>query len=151
MNSDLVLVNFLAASVDFWTSLDIPHRPGMRGAMARIQAENRDAELLVVISSYHYFLTRYYAPPGLEVRLLQPPVPIPHQDGGAVVIPEDFISHEELASRLQRGLWIIAPSPGRYPSAVLESCQVATNFHTEWHYRFLVPIHAAYYVCPKPG
>ncbi len=141
-----VLVNFLAASVDLWMSLDIPHKPGMRGAMARIQAENRDAELMVVISPYHYFLAKYYAPPGLEVRLLQPPEPMQLREGAAVVVPEDFISHEELASRLHRGIWIIAPWPGPYPIAALDSCQVLTSFHTEFYYRFLVPIHAAYCV-----
>ncbi len=132
------------SSIDYWVERDIPHRPGMRGVMERIHAENDQNAPIVVISSVHYFPARYYAA-AVEVRLLSSDSPIPHYHGGPIVRAEDFISPAEVEARLATGMWII--SRPFFPDEVrgLEACQVSHSFQTAYDSPIHSPIWAAFY------
>jgi mannosyltransferase len=139
----LALVSLAGLTIDYWAERDIPHRPGMRGVMERIYAQNKHNAAIIVTWSVHYFSARYYAPPGVEVRLLSSDSPIPHYHGGPIVRQEDFISPDEVQARLSAGVWIISPAPHEVRGT--GSRQVSGNFRMEYDTPTHSPIWAAHY------
>jgi hypothetical protein len=144
----LVLANLAASDFAFWEQRDIPHKPGMRGVIERILAEDPGDTPIVVLASVHYFPARYYAPPGREVRLVQSKDGIRHYDGGPLVVPGDLISPDELAAHRHRGLWVISPSSVPHGLAGLEDCRLTTTFQVEYDYPAHSPIWVFRYAGP---
>jgi mannosyltransferase len=111
----LLVACLLAGNIAFWRSLDIPHAPGVRGAVAALLANRRGDEMVVAIDMYQYFPAKYYTGRQATIRLLRPELDTFW--GGHLIRPADLITAEELGSRLPCGVWTI----GRLadPSAVI--------------------------------
>ena len=100
----LLILGVLAATC-FWRGREIPARQGMREAIRRIADGLHPGEIIVVDSLNHYLPARYYAPQGVEVKLLD------NASNGFWgpnhVVPDDRISDRDLRQALKKGVWSI--------------------------------------------
>jgi mannosyltransferase len=120
----LLLAGLLAGDVAFWRSLDIPHAPGVRGAVQAALAGRRADEAIVAFDMYQYFPAKYYIGPRAPVRLLEPTLDMFW--GGHLIRPGDLITPEELGRALPHGVWTIGRLPDP-PAVIPELARASTE------------------------
>ena len=104
-----LLAGMTAASIDFWGNRQIATRPGMRGAMERILSTDNGRDPIVADCKMHYFPAKYYAPPGVSVRILEPAT---HEFWGRHLIRSaDMVSEEDFRASLAKGVWYLSYRP----------------------------------------
>lgn len=120
------LVGVGAATFAFWIDRDVPHRPGMKGAIDRIAAESSRGDLVLSTSNIHYLPASYYAGDDLNVRMLESGT-----DGfwtDSVITASDIASEDEIEAGLRRGAWVLSHSPIPAGASELEGVVVDKYF-----------------------
>jgi hypothetical protein len=135
----------------FWDTLDLPQRPGTRAALDQIAVKNTKAEPIVVVSYCHFFPARYYAPTGVEVKLLGPDEYEMRYQGGPLVLTTDMIFSEQLPALLGRGAWVIGAQP--YPAQidVPEGLQTTMTGQVRGYYSFHGIVWFGHYIIAEPA
>jgi mannosyltransferase len=118
-----LFAGLLAGNVAFWRGLDVPHSPGVRGAVAAALAGRRDGETIVALDMYQYFPAKYYAGRRATVRLLRPELDAFW--GGHLIRPADLVTPEELGRAVARGAWTIGRDPD--PTASIPELEGAST------------------------
>ncbi len=96
---------------DYRAALDLPHRPGVRGAVACIEAQRRADDEVVVATPVFYLSTSYYFDDQAHCRLIGNR-PVPHNCGASLLKEDDFISVAQI-NRLGPGrVWVISEAKG---------------------------------------
>jgi mannosyltransferase len=111
-----ILCCLLGIHSQFWEKLDIQHRTGIRGAAEFIATESEDGEVVVVSSPLFYFPMLYHLDGRAGCRLYTNGRPVVHYEGGALVVPEDLISAEQLSTSLAPRVWVVNMEGGSWGS-----------------------------------
>jgi mannosyltransferase len=96
---------FLVANGSFWGRLDIPHNPGMRGAVASILRQIKPGESIVTTDIIQYTTAKFYVRAKAPIHLLEPPQGLFW--GWHLIQPADLISLDELSRKRASGVWLI--------------------------------------------
>jgi mannosyltransferase len=122
----------LWGNVAFWESLDIPHGPGLHGAVDAILARRAEGETIVALDMFQYFPVKYYVGRRAEVRLIEPPADMFW--GWHLVRPGDVITPGALERALDRGVWVIGTSPSeRLAFGTLKVSCLSTDVFTSYN------------------
>jgi hypothetical protein len=156
--SGAVVLLLLLGWADFWSTLDVAHHPGMRGAMEDIARARDKPGPIIVMRYYQICAAKYYAPRGVKVFLWQPDetsgalglggqeVSIRRQ-GGPAIPASDLISTQETLVQLRAGAWIVNNADEViFESPAADAVRVPLPSGSEYYYRFLYPVRFGYCV-----
>lgn len=139
----LLLANFAALSATFWTVMDVPHRPGMRGAIERVVAHSRNPGVIVTTTASCFLPAKFYAGSEIDVYLLEFSEGLTRQH--PAITRDDVISEQRLVS-LNGGIWLIADSPRAEVIRLLKGHRLVEEFRLADCYSFQPEIWVAHYV-----
>lgn len=102
----------------YYQRLDLPHHPGVQGAVATIAASARPSDPIVIGSSFIFFPIEYYvreeypqAEPPLQVPKLYTETSTPsHFAGGPILRPGDSVGPEVFQDPATISLWVVDTS-----------------------------------------
>ena len=98
---------FVAIDFDFWQTMDLPNRPGARGAAAFLAQQRNADEPVIVSMPFFYFSLRHDAPESSGYRLFTSGRQMPHHYGTAAMKATDLIDAEGLRSIRARRVWVV--------------------------------------------
>lgn len=109
---------FLLSTYQHYQRLDLPHHPGVQGAIAAIAASTRQHDPIIVGSSFIFFPIDYYvreeypeAEPPLQVPKLYTESPtLSHFAGGPILRPEDSSGPSVFEDAATTSIWVIDTS-----------------------------------------
>lgn len=105
----LLPVILLAGFIRYWLELDIPQRPGVRGAVATLAVARQEKSAVVVSSPFIFFPVDYYvraarqAPP----KLLSETGEFSHFAGGPILTADDLITPDQISALPATHLWLV--------------------------------------------
>jgi mannosyltransferase len=103
----VVLGTFLVTYINFWSKLDVAHKPGAREAAAWIAEHRRPGEPVVVCSPLLFLPMLHHASDRTDYYLWGDFQEVPHYNGAAVLNPADFLDPERLPAFSGRRLWAV--------------------------------------------
>jgi uncharacterized membrane protein len=92
---------------DYWRSLDIDNRPGIRGAVDHLLSRRGGGEPIVVRHPCVYFVVHYLTRGIAEPKLFLPTGRTSHYTGNSILVREDYIGHEELQRYRGKRVWMM--------------------------------------------
>lgn len=107
-----LLVTGVLIYVAFLEKMDIPNRPGVKGATAWIADHRGPAEPVVVCSPLFYFPVLYHLPGRSDCYLFSDGTPVVHYEGGSAVLSEDLITLDGLRDVRSDRVWVINMNGG---------------------------------------
>lgn len=107
--SFILLLTLVVSFVRYWQALDIPNRPGVRGAVSAVVAARQADQPVVIGSPFIFFPADYYMRTARQdaPRLLSASFELAHFAGGPIISPGDIISLPALAASRASRLWVI--------------------------------------------
>lgn len=102
----LLVLNAMAAYYQMWTQLDIPNRPGARGAAQHIIEQSRLGDRVIASSPLIYYPMLFYLGEHIDCRVVRNEN-LSHFDGGPFAKAEDFIQSKDLDKLAGERLWLI--------------------------------------------
>jgi hypothetical protein len=87
--------------------LDIPNRPGIRGATEYALGRRRPDEPMIVLHPCIYFSVRCYAKGLAEPKLYSLPGRITHYTGRPILTEGDLISPRQLSATTSERIWVL--------------------------------------------
>jgi mannosyltransferase len=103
----LLIANALAITIDSWWRLDIPSKPGVRGAVEYIEENGHPNEPVIVCGPMLYFPASYYFTDRGRCRLLSDGAPLPHNRGGPITTRGDLCLVSEIDKLSTGRVWVI--------------------------------------------
>jgi hypothetical protein len=108
-----VLAGFLWVYLDFWSLMDIDHKPGAPGAAEFIHERRQPGEPVLVCSPFIYFSMLHHAPDRNGYYLHTDGRPIAHYFGTAALTSNDLMTDERLRVSLStRHVWAVDMAGG---------------------------------------
>ncbi len=123
----ILVFNGAIICIDSWLEADILSKPGMRAAVAFIEANRRPNEPIIVSGPLLYFPALYYLRDRSACHVYSDGVPFPHHLGGPVAINEDLIFDDQLEKIGPGRVWMIYDSGGR-PSPTSWKVKIQRTF-----------------------
>jgi mannosyltransferase len=102
-----LLLIFAGFFSDFWSALDVAHKPGVRGAADFLRQRRRSEEPVIVCLPLFYFPILHYTPDRVGYYLYDDGRPMPHYHGTAALTAEDLITDERLRILHARRVWVV--------------------------------------------
>ncbi len=139
--SGIIVALGAAATGGFWYLRDIPHRPGMAGAMHELAARRGGDEPVLVAGILNYFPAKLYAANdrrvGRDAIRLLPPETIGQWDRH-LLRAADLAVLPDAVRHANRGFWLIESSRDRWPQAARDAALANQNLHLvqQWNYDF---------------
>jgi hypothetical protein len=110
---------FIAVDVDFWHAMDLPNKPGARGAAAFLGAHRRANEPVIASMPFFYFSLLHDAREREGHYLFTDGTSMPHYYGTAALDPNELICSEDLSSIRTRRVWVVNLEGGFLASRVV--------------------------------
>ncbi len=103
----VVLLFSLSHVADVWLR-DVWSGPGVRAAVAYLEAERQPGEPMLVDSSFVYFPASFHAQQRDQLRLIDGPTGLPYYGGGPVIRHGDRLTHGELERLSAERVWLLS-------------------------------------------
>lgn len=112
----LLVANGLAIDIHFWHHMELFDKPGMRAAMAMVNAERRPGEPIVVSMSLLHSPTLYYVEDKRNVHLYDNGMPVLHYLGAPALRPGEMANDRALTRYRQGRVWAVEMRGGGWGS-----------------------------------
>lgn len=102
-----LLCSFVAVDFDFWQTMDLPNKPGARGAAAFLARHRKASEPVVASMPFFYFALLHDAPEQAGYYVFTDGTPMPHYYGTAAMKANDLIGAESLKAIRSGRVWVV--------------------------------------------
>jgi mannosyltransferase len=102
-----IIANGVGVYIDSWSRLDIASKPGVRAAVAFIEANGRADEQVIICSPMYYFPASYYFADRTRCHVFSDGAPLAYFAGGPFVTNDDLMFDEEINKLGPGRVWLI--------------------------------------------